>query len=70
MVDPDICVAAFGQSLDAGDFRLFPAQPRARVVALVHVVRGVDPDAAAESLKAREGLYGDLSFEGTGNAHP
>ena len=27
------------------------------------VLRGVNPDAAAESLKAREPLYGDLRFE-------
>ena len=32
-------------------------------VSLVYVVRGVDPDAAAESLKARQVLYGDLRFE-------
>jgi len=28
MVDPDICVAACGQSLDAGDFHLFSAPTR------------------------------------------
>jgi ABC-type transport system involved in multi-copper enzyme maturation permease subunit len=38
-------------------------------VALIHIVRGVDPDAAAESLKAREGLYGDLAFDGTSSAN-
>src|SRR5579872_6679811 len=36
-------------------------------LSLLYVVRGVDPDAAAESLKARDALYGDLSFENTGN---
>jgi hypothetical protein len=36
---------------------------------LLYVFRGVDPDAAAESLKAREPLYGELRFEGTGNEH-
>jgi ABC-type transport system involved in multi-copper enzyme maturation permease subunit len=33
------------------------------VLSLLYVLRGVDPDAAAESLKAREALYGDLRFE-------
>lgn len=32
---------------------------------LLYVLRGIDPDAAQESLKAREALYGDLEFEGT-----
>ena len=32
-----------------------------------HVLRGVTPEAAAESLKAREPLYGDLRFENTGS---
>jgi ABC-type transport system involved in multi-copper enzyme maturation permease subunit len=32
---------------------------------LLYVFRGVDPDAAAESLKARVPLYGSLVFEGT-----
>jgi hypothetical protein len=34
-------------------------------VSLLYVLRGIDPDAAAESLKAREYLVGDLEFEGT-----
>ena len=34
-------------------------------VSLLYVVRGVDPDAAAETLKAREPVYGSLSFQGT-----
>jgi ABC-type transport system involved in multi-copper enzyme maturation permease subunit len=34
-------------------------------ICVLYVVRGVDPDAAAESLKAREALYGDLTFENT-----
>ena len=34
-------------------------------VSLLYVLRGVDPDAAAESLKAREPLFGTLSFENT-----
>jgi ABC-type transport system involved in multi-copper enzyme maturation permease subunit len=34
-------------------------------VSLIYVLRGVDPDAAAESLKAREPLYGELHFENT-----
>ena len=33
------------------------------MISLLYVLRGVDPDAAAESLKAREPLYGDLHFE-------
>jgi ABC-type transport system involved in multi-copper enzyme maturation permease subunit len=32
---------------------------------LLYVVRGVNPEAAAESLKARDPLYGDLTFENT-----
>jgi ABC-type transport system involved in multi-copper enzyme maturation permease subunit len=36
-------------------------------VSLLYVLRGVDPDAAAESLKAREPLYGSLRFENCGN---
>jgi hypothetical protein len=28
MVDPNICVAAFGKSLDAGDFHLYTAPTR------------------------------------------
>ncbi len=32
-------------------------------VSLLYVLRGVDPLAAAESLKAREPIYGDLHFE-------
>jgi hypothetical protein len=34
-------------------------------LSLLYVVRGINPDAAEESLKAREPLYGDLHFEGT-----
>jgi hypothetical protein len=34
-------------------------------VSLLYVLRGIDPDAAAESLKARETMIGDLEFEGT-----
>ena len=34
-------------------------------VSLLYVLRGVDPDAAAESLKARAPLFGSLSFENT-----
>jgi hypothetical protein len=34
-------------------------------VSLLYVLRGVDPDAAAESLKARAPLFGTLSFENT-----
>jgi ABC-type transport system involved in multi-copper enzyme maturation permease subunit len=36
------------------------------LVSLLYVLRGIDPDAAAESLKARAPLYGDLSFENIG----
>jgi ABC-type transport system involved in multi-copper enzyme maturation permease subunit len=36
-------------------------------VSVVYVLRGVDPAAAEESLKAREPLYGLLHFENTGN---
>lgn len=36
------------------------------LVSLLYVIRGVDPDAAAESLKAREPIYGVLRFENTG----
>lgn len=36
-------------------------------VSAVYVLRGVDPEAAAESLKAREPLYGTLSYENTGD---
>ena len=32
---------------------------------LLYVLRGVDPDAAAESLKARAPLFGNLAFENT-----
>ncbi len=38
-------------------------------LSVVYVLRGIDPAAAAESLKAREPLYGDLHFENTGNEH-
>ncbi len=34
-------------------------------VSLLYVVRGVDPAAADESLKAREPLFGELEFENT-----
>jgi hypothetical protein len=34
-------------------------------VSLIYVLRGVDPQAAAESLKARMPLYGGMHFEGT-----
>jgi hypothetical protein len=34
-------------------------------VSLLYVLRGIDPDAAYESLKARETTYGELEFEGT-----
>ena len=37
-------------------------------VSVVYVLRGIDPEAAAESLKAREPLYGMLHFENTGDA--
>jgi ABC-type transport system involved in multi-copper enzyme maturation permease subunit len=36
-------------------------------VSVVYVLRGIDPEAAAESLKAREPLYGVLHFENTGD---
>jgi ABC-type transport system involved in multi-copper enzyme maturation permease subunit len=36
-------------------------------LSLLYVAWEVDPDAAAESLKAREPLWGDLRFEGTGD---
>jgi hypothetical protein len=36
-------------------------------VSLLYVVRGVNPEAAAESLKARMPLYGELHFENTAN---
>jgi ABC-type transport system involved in multi-copper enzyme maturation permease subunit len=35
----------------------------------LYVLRGVDPDAARESLKARVPLYGTLSYEGTPDAN-
>jgi ABC-type transport system involved in multi-copper enzyme maturation permease subunit len=35
-------------------------------ISLLYVVWEADPDAAAESLKARDPLWGDLRFEGTG----
>jgi hypothetical protein len=34
-------------------------------VSLVYVARGIDPEAEAESLKAREPFYGDLEYENT-----
>jgi hypothetical protein len=37
-------------------------------VSLVYVLRGVNPEAAAESLKARVPLNGELRFENTGDA--
>jgi ABC-type transport system involved in multi-copper enzyme maturation permease subunit len=37
-------------------------------LSLLYVLRGVDPDSAAESLKARAPLFGALSFENTGDA--
>jgi ABC-type transport system involved in multi-copper enzyme maturation permease subunit len=37
-------------------------------VSLLYVVRGIDPDAAAESLKARDPVYGTLAFQGTTRA--
>jgi ABC-type transport system involved in multi-copper enzyme maturation permease subunit len=37
------------------------------ILSLGYVVRGIDPAAAAESLKAREPLYGELHFENTGD---
>ncbi len=36
-------------------------------VSLLYVLRGVNPEAASESLKARMPLYGDLHFENTTN---
>jgi len=36
-------------------------------VSVVYVLRGVDPEAADESLKAREPFYGALHFENTGD---
>jgi hypothetical protein len=36
-------------------------------VSLLYVLRGIDPKAAAESLKARVPFYGDLRFENTGS---
>jgi hypothetical protein len=36
-------------------------------VCLLYVLRGVNPEAAAESLKARMPLYGELHFENTAN---
>jgi ABC-type transport system involved in multi-copper enzyme maturation permease subunit len=36
-------------------------------LSLLYVVRGVDPDAADETLKAREPVYGGLAFQGTGD---
>jgi ABC-type transport system involved in multi-copper enzyme maturation permease subunit len=36
-------------------------------ISLLYLVWEVDPDAAAESLKARDPLWGDLRFEGTGS---
>jgi hypothetical protein len=37
-------------------------------VSLLYVLRGVNPEAAAESLKARVPLYGELAFENTGTS--
>jgi hypothetical protein len=37
------------------------------VLSLVFVLRGVNPEAATESLKAREPLYGELRYENTEN---
>jgi hypothetical protein len=34
-------------------------------VSLGYVLRGIDPESAYESLKARETLYGELEYEGT-----
>jgi hypothetical protein len=34
-------------------------------VSLLYVLRGIDPDAAKQSLKARDTTYGELEFEGT-----
>jgi hypothetical protein len=36
-------------------------------VSVIYVLRGVDPEAAAESLKAREPFYGELHYENTGD---
>ncbi len=36
-------------------------------ICVVYVLRGVDPEAADESLKARDPLYGTLHYENTGN---
>jgi hypothetical protein len=36
-------------------------------VSLIYLVRQIDPDAASESLKARDPAWGDLHFEGTGD---
>ena len=36
-------------------------------VSVIYVLRGVDPEAAAESLKAREPFYGELRYENTGD---
>src|SRR5262249_8962736 len=36
-------------------------------LSLVYVLRGVNPEAAAESLKAREPHYGELHYENTGD---
>jgi len=38
-------------------------------VSLLYVLRGIDPEAAAESLKAREPLFGSLVFHGTRDEH-
>jgi hypothetical protein len=35
------------------------------VLGLMYVLRNIDPDAQAESLKARVPVYGDLEYEGT-----
>lgn len=37
-------------------------------MSLVYILRGIDPEAAEESLKAREPLYGNLHFENTGDS--
>jgi hypothetical protein len=36
-------------------------------ISVIYVLRGVDPEAAAESLKAREPFYGELKYENTKN---
>jgi ABC-type transport system involved in multi-copper enzyme maturation permease subunit len=36
-------------------------------LSLIYVLRGIDREAAEESLKAREPLYGELRFENTGD---